>query len=295
MHEVAIVGAGPAGLSAAIQLRRYGLSPLLFERRAVGGLLRNANKVENYPGFPAGISGQELVRLFKQQLEQARVQVTLEEVKSISYSKQMFHVITPVRTYCCGVAVVASGTRPRTFTDFQIPASLNDKVTYEIYELLDMQDKRVVIVGGGDVAFDYALTLSRKNQVIVLNRSERRRCIPLLWESTRTSRAITYWENTCVTDIVEEPNGVMVLECVREGRAVQLRPDFLIGAMGRTPRLEFLADSLRGEPDTLKAAGNFHLIGDVASGVHRQTAIAVGHGVRAAMQIHEYLSAGEAR
>ena len=84
-----IIGAGPAGLGTAIQLKRYGISPLVLERESIGGLLRNANLVENYPGFPAGIPGVELVQLLKKHARASGVEVILAEVKR-SHSRMDF-------------------------------------------------------------------------------------------------------------------------------------------------------------------------------------------------------------
>ena len=80
IESVAIIGAGPAGLSTALQLKRQGIKAVLFERDKVGGLLRNANLVENYPGFPGGLSGPKLVSLFEQQAWEAGVSITSAEV-----------------------------------------------------------------------------------------------------------------------------------------------------------------------------------------------------------------------
>ena len=94
-EPVAIIGAGPAGITAAIQLKRYGLSPMLFEKEAIGGLLRNANWVENYPGFPNGISGLKLTRLMAQQLKTVGVEGFFEEVLELDYAKEVFTLETP--------------------------------------------------------------------------------------------------------------------------------------------------------------------------------------------------------
>ena len=85
MPKVGIVGAGPAGIACAVQLSRYGFNPLVFEAKDIGGLLRNANLVENYPGFPAGISGPSLVKLFMKQLENHEHLLVSEEVEAIAW------------------------------------------------------------------------------------------------------------------------------------------------------------------------------------------------------------------
>jgi thioredoxin reductase (NADPH) len=94
MIPVAIIGAGPAGLMAALQLRRYEIDILLVEADRVGGLLHNANRVENYPGFPGGAPGVELVRRFEAQVRAVGIEVTRDKVSELDYSGESFTVRT---------------------------------------------------------------------------------------------------------------------------------------------------------------------------------------------------------
>src|SRR4030067_3593524 len=94
IEDVIIIGGGPAGIAAAIQLKRYGLNPLIFERGALGGLLRNANLVENYPGFPGGISGMKLVGLLEQQARDFALRVTYAAVIRVDRAAGSFQVKT---------------------------------------------------------------------------------------------------------------------------------------------------------------------------------------------------------
>ncbi|MBU1708243.1 FAD-dependent oxidoreductase, partial [bacterium] len=112
MKNVVVIGAGPAGIATAIQLRRHGIEPVLFEQNSVGGLLRNANLVENYPGFPEGIAGPALVALFQQQLENAGVVVHNEKVLELEFREEAFFINTEHRTAQFPIAVIASGTIP---------------------------------------------------------------------------------------------------------------------------------------------------------------------------------------
>src|SRR4030065_2516873 len=116
-----IVGAGPAGMAAALQLKRYGIDCTLLEKARLGGLLHNANLVENYLGFPGGIPGPELVAWFERQLAKAEVSVTQAEVLSLDYDGHKFQLRTPTGEYEASIAVVASGTQPRRFTRLDGP------------------------------------------------------------------------------------------------------------------------------------------------------------------------------
>ena len=136
VEPVMIIGAGPAGLTTAIQLKRYGIHPLLFEGEKVGGLLRNANLVENYPGFPKGVSGNKLVHLFTRQAENLHIDVTHEQVLELAYDQDLFQARTAQNVYLSRVAVIATGTKPCRINDLAIPEDLTGRVFYEVCDLL---------------------------------------------------------------------------------------------------------------------------------------------------------------
>ena len=142
IEDVIIIGAGPAGIAAAIQLRRYGLTPVLLEKDHIGGLLVNANLVENYPGFPQGISGVELVKLFQSQLELTGVTVSFEEVLHLDYDES-FIIRTSQRELRSRIAVVASGTWPR---QAEFPPEAADRIFYEVSPIAGVEHKKIVII-----------------------------------------------------------------------------------------------------------------------------------------------------
>jgi len=285
VEDVIIIGAGPAGLAAAIQLKRFGMQALIFERAEAGGLLHNANLVENYPGFPGGIRGPALVKLFVQQARQLNIEITYDEVIELSYEQGFFRAMTKGKSYTAKLAVIATGTKPLHFIDLSIPDDLASRVFYEVVGLLPVKNKHIVIVGSGDAAFDYALNLSRKNQVTILNRGEQSKCLPLLWERSQKISGITYRNNTEVYHLTKGGVDGMLLDCRTPAGELQYNANYLVGAIGREACLDCLPQIFVQQTQALEEQGVMYRIGDVKNGIYRQTSIAVGDGILAAMKI----------
>lgn len=289
IEDIAIIGAGPAGLAAALQLKRVGTTPLLLERTCVGGLLSNAELVVNYPGFPAGVSGQELVCLFREQAARASVEVAHDEVVALTYKSGLFQVQTRQSLHCSKTVVIASGTKPVTFSDDLVPADALDCIYYEVAPLREVAGKRIVVVGAGDAAFDYALNLAKRNHVTILNRSDKAKCLPLLWERAIANSHITYLRCTRITNIERISDDCLTFECMTPTTNLRIHAHYLIGALGREPQLGFVAGDLREKLGQLQVGGCLHVIGDVKNGAFRQTAVAVGEGILAGMKIYHRL------
>ena len=150
-YDCAIIGAGPTGIISAIQLKRSGFSVILFEKNEIGGLLRNANLVENYLGFPGGVSGSELVAIFHQQLKKFKIQLVKAEVTSICHAEEetrsgsvskheskagIYQIQTPKKTYHAKTIIVATGTTPKTANLPGEAELVGKKVFYEIADFL---------------------------------------------------------------------------------------------------------------------------------------------------------------
>ena len=278
-EEVVIIGAGPAGMTAAIQLKRYGIPFVLLEKERVGGLLWNANLVENYPGFPTGVSGPKLIGLMEKQMERIGVEVTFDSVAGLSYENDRFLVATSQAEYCPRYVIVATGTRPNPFP-VSIPKEAEDKVFSDVYHLLDVHEKQILIVGAGDAAFDYALNLvKRGNFVTILNRGVDVKCLELLWERAMAEPSIEYRAETPAraVELDKLANRLKVRLDARES----IETDYLLFAIGRNSQTDFLSDELVD-----KKIEGLYFIGDVKNGLFRQAAIAAGDGLRVAMEIY---------
>ena len=285
MTDVLIIGAGPAGLAAALQLQRHRVELGIFEARRVGGLLNSANLVENYPGFPGGIEGEALVERMEHQVTALGVEVTYEEVRNLDYAEGQFKAETQRAVYRAPVVIIASGTIGMTPEGINTPQGLEERVLTEILTIKAVTGKKVVIIGAGDLAFDYALNLGRRNEVLILNRSTERKCLPLLWERARQIPAISYREQTRLVSIQAGKDSRLRLVTEHPGGRNDTSCDYLVYAIGRRPNTAFLSGQVRQKVSELEQNGLLYTIGDVKNGIYRQIAIAVGDGILAAMQI----------
>jgi len=281
---VAIIGAGPGGIAAAIQLKRYGIEPSILEKSHIGGLLVNANLVENYPGFPGGISGADLVKLFDSQLREVGVAVQFSEVLHLDH-QESFIIETEGGKLYSRIAVVASGTRPRRFTGVEIPPEAAERVFYEVHPIAGVNGKRIAIIGAGDAAFDYALNLGRQNEVTILNRGQKKRCLPLLVERAERCLGISYRENTVIAAIKGWRHG-LVLDIKGPAGKWELSADYVIFAIGRVSQLDYFSERLTKMASELEERGLLYFVGDVKNDIYRQSSIAVGDGVHTAMKIY---------
>jgi len=154
---VVVVGGGPAGISAAIQSSRFGLDTVMIERNEVGGQLRTANLVENYPGFPDGIPGRDLVTRMREQLEGHPVEIATGDVTKVATGPSVV-ILGKDDPLQAKSVIVCTGLEPIRIA-CPIAPSITHIIDYDIDDTKDWHGKRVAIVGGGEAAFDRAINL----------------------------------------------------------------------------------------------------------------------------------------
>ncbi len=294
MNNVVIIGAGPAGIAASIYLKRAALDPLIFEKNQIGGLLLNANLVENYPGFPEGINGKGLVQLFKEQISHLGIEVKKEEVKKVSYENGIFTLKTDKIDYKSKAMIVATGTEPKSIELEGLFPLLGRKVFYEIKDIPPLiREDTFVILGGGDAAFDYALNLSKNvSKVDIIFRSDKAKCLPLLEDRVGKSKNINVHPKTHALTLKEEGD-LVVVKCKSEGKEKNFSSDYALIACGRKPNLSTLPEKVREsliiQDDGATNIPGLFIAGDVRRGYFRQTGIAVGDGILCAMSAVNFL------
>jgi thioredoxin reductase (NADPH) len=285
---IAIIGAGPAGIEAAIQLRRSRIEFLLLEKDRVGGLLNEANRVENFPGVPGGVPGRILAGRLKRQLAVSGIQVEKAHVQALAFRSGRFMLQTEERTLAADKVILACGTQPLPPEPPLEAAPLRGRLFASVLPLLRARQETIVVIGGGDTAFDYALSLGATNEVHILVRSESPRALPLLVDRCRRHRRISIHENCLLTRVVtREGVAEITLKTVDalDGRGGEIRCRRILTAIGRAPALDFLDQELRPAIMDLARRKMLFLAGDAANGRFRQAAIAAADGLRAAMEI----------
>ena len=257
-------------------------------------MLRNANLVENYPGFPEGITGPELAALFKRQLEALDIRVTLSDVKRVSAARGAFRVDTEAQAHSSRCVILATGTRPRRIALKAGAGLVGTRLFSEIVDmpLTTIAGRRVVVIGGGDAAFDYGLNLANRGaEVTIASRSEPT-CLPLLRERADL-KGIRVMVGATADRVLLKKREVFV-GFRQKNRRAEVPGDYVLAACGREPNLDCLSKSLRmhihiGDRIPETDVAGLYAVGDVVRGRHRQTAIAVGDGIHAGMMADEYL------
>jgi thioredoxin reductase len=289
-HEIAIIGAGPAGMAATMQLMRYGINPLVIEQAEPGGLLDNAGRIENYPGFPNGIKGPALGKLFQQQFYSYQPDLVRGKVQKLDFDREQdqFLIETDQANYQPRLVVVASGTRAKRPPELNsLTDGLRKYIFYEIKELLQKENKNIIILGGGDIALDYALNLSQYHQVVLLCRSPHFRALPLLQERVRLQTGIRSLTNARFEQVEQGWKRALCVHIKNNGKPIKLEADCMVCAVGREADKSFYTPRLLEQESDLIGQTRLFLAGDVRNGQYRQIAIAVGDGLTTAMRIAE--------
>ena len=300
-YDVIIIGGGPAGLSAGIYTARARLSSLLLERASVGGQIVNAEKVENYPGFPEGVSGFDLTQFMHQQATGFGLETVTAEVTGIEISNEHKVVKTPQGDFTARVVIVASGSE-RQKLGVPGEAEFTGKgVSYcATCDAAFFREKVVAVVGGGNAAITEAVQLSKfASRIIVIHRRRELRATRILQEKAFSEPKIEFLWGTVVEEIVGETfvNQLRVRN-VTSGEKSNLDVSGVFVTIGFRPNTAYLKGILpldavgsivTNEKLETGVAGIF-AAGDIRSNSIRQVISAAGDGATAAVYAERYIS-----
>jgi thioredoxin reductase (NADPH) len=299
VKDVAIIGAGPAGIAAAIYLKRAGADLVLIEKGEVGGLLRSANLVENYPGFPNGVSGLDITSVFEEQMKTLSIRPKKATVTRLDVDKNSFNIETDSGSLRSKNVIICTGTVPSKLELDGADGPAGKSILYDVNSVPKKTAKSgtALIVGGGDAAFDYALNLNaRGREVKIISRSGAK-CLPLLLERVKKEKIkVITADPTAIRKVAEG----IEMDCVSGKRKMTIEGELLLVAIGRLPKIDFLGPKLKKNLKILNKGPEtniegLYLAGDVVGGSYRQTGIAVGGGILAAMMIQDSSTRGGAR
>jgi len=306
MEKLIIIGSGPAGWTAGIYAGRAQLEPLLITGSAPGGQMALTPEIENYPGFPQGIGGQELAQLMQQQAERFGTKVQTDEVTAVDLSTHPFKVVTYGGEHEAKALIVATGTSPRKL---EVPGEaefVGRGVSYcATCDGFFYQDRRVVVVGGGDAAIEEAIFLTKfASRVYVVHRRNRLRAEKVFQERAFRNEKIEFVWDSVVEEILGDGKVTGVrLKNVKTGEESVLETDGVFIYVGAIPNTGFLEGQLelddRGYIVTDRrchtSVPGVFAAGDVQERVLRQVATAVGSGAMAAMEAEKFIAELEDR
>lgn len=304
-EKIIIIGSGPAGLTAALYAARATLNPLVIVGNQLGGQVAITYEVENYPGFPDGTTGPELVEMMRQQAERFGARYVYDSVVFVDFSKgSPFTVKTYEEEYEAEAVIVTAGASPRKLGVSGEADFVGRGVSYcATCDGFFFRGKDVVVVGGGDSALEEGLFLTKfANSVNIIHRRDELRAGPILQKRAMSHEKINFTWNTVIDKI--EGNGTVQNIELRDvtTNEVQEKPiDGVFIFIGHYPNSDFLRGQLEMDEqgyvitDELMRTSvpGIFAAGEIQDPVYRQVATSVGQGCAAAMQAQKWLSERE--
>jgi thioredoxin reductase (NADPH) len=298
-YEVIVIGGGPAGLTAGLYASRAGLKTLLFERGMFGGQIVNARQVDNYPGFPDGISGLDLASLMHQQATKYGLETITAEVTAVKRG-HTYNVVTTEDNFEAEAMIIAAGSEYRKLGVPGEEKLLSRGVSYcATCDAFFFRGLDVAVVGGGDTAITDALELSEHaSKVYVIHRRDQLRAGHVLQQLALAHPKLNPIWDTVVDEITGE-NKVsgLRLRNVKTGKINDLQVAGVFVAIGLEPNSQRFAGIVELDKTGLIKTNEFmatsapgiFAVGDIRKNSARQVASAVGDGATAALSAFKYL------
>ena len=300
-EKLVIIGGGPAGLSAAIYAAREGFEPLVIAGFAAGGQLLLTTVVENFPGFPDGIDGPEIIMKMREQAERFGARFVNENATGVDFSSKPYKIMADSKTYDAETVIIATGAdsmwigieSEKKFMGKGVSSCATcDGPFYK--------GKEVIVVGGGDSAMEEALFLTRfANSVKIVHRRDGFRASKIMQEKVLHDPKISVIWNAVVEEIKgEQKVGSAVIKDVNTGEKKELKIDGVFVAIGHRPNTDIFKGKLRMDEKGYLVTKNeveteidgVFVAGDVYDSYYRQAVTASAGGVKAALKVREHFS-----
>jgi thioredoxin reductase (NADPH) len=300
--KVLVLGAGPAGLAAALYAARAELAPVVLTGMQLGGQAALTHTIENYPGFPAGVGGPELGELFQKQAEHFGAKVEFDMAHEVDLSQRPFKVTTDSGEYKADTLILSTGANP---THLNIPGEVEltgRGVSYcATCDGWFFKDKKVVIVGGGDSALEEGLFITRyASSVTVIHRRDELRASPILQKRAKEHPKMNFIWDTVVTEVVgTDKLETLKLKNVKTGVESMFDTDGLFIFIGHVPNTQMFKSQLEMSDlgyvivnDKMETSvRGVYAAGEIADPHFRQVITSAGMGAAAAIQATRFLEA----
>jgi thioredoxin reductase (NADPH) len=304
VRNTVILGSGCAGLTAAIYTARANLKPLVLEGHEPGGQLSLTTLVENFPGFPEGIHGPELIENMKKQAMRFGAEVELKHAASVDLTKRPFEISLGKDTVLTRTVIIASGASARWLGLPSEQALVGYGVTScATCDGFFFSGKEVTVIGGGDSAMEEALFLTRfATKVTIINRSEQFRASKIMLDRARHHDKIAFLTNTVVEDVLDvekkEVTGLKLRNVV-SGESKLFPTSAMFLGIGHIPNTKIFNGALDTDRDGYLVTRDYvhtkipgvYACGDVQDRRYRQAITAAGTGCMAALEVEKFLEA----
>ena len=313
-HKIIIIGTGPAGYTAAIYASRANLSPLVFEGAQPGGQLTITTEVENFPGFPQGILGPELMNDMRAQVLRLGAELRTETAVQVDLSSRPFRIASDLDQYTCDALIIATGASAKWMgirKDEELSRSGGGVSACATCDGFFFRGKEIAVVGGGDTAIEEAVFLTKfAAKVTLVHRRDQLRASKAMQERAFRNEKIKFKWNAAVTDVLTQGQALPTGETVQKIRALQLKDtvtgaaeelpvEGLFVAIGHQPNTGLLQDQLPMDEagylaveagSTRTPVPGVFACGDVQDHVYRQAITAAGSGCMAAIDAERWLA-----
>ena len=303
-RNVIIIGSGPSGYTAALYAARADLNPLLFEGSQPGGQLTITTDVENFPGFPDGIMGPELMEKFKKQAERFGTEIKNQKIDKVDFSSDVLKVWSGNEEFLSDSIIISTGASAKLLGLESEKKLMGYGVSAcATCDAFFFRDKKVFVVGGGDSAMEEALFLTKfASSVTIIHRRDKFRASKIMQDKALSNDKIDVMWNSSIVDMIGEPDegglkSIMIKSTI-DGSVDKIDSDGVFLGIGHTPNSDIFKDYIKLNDkgyiltynnSTETSVKGVFAAGDIMDPIYRQAITAAGSGCMAALDAEKYL------